>query len=105
MSRNRFRAIKRNIHCADNKNLNLDDRFSMLSPLFNLLDKNFMQFGVFPYNLSIDEQMLPYFGRHSAKMFIKGKPVRFGFKMWCLAGSTGYFFQFGGFSMGVQSLR
>lgn len=53
-----------------------------------------MQFGVFSHNLSIDEEMVPYFGRHSAKMFIRNKPVRFGFKLWCLCSSQGYLYQF-----------
>jgi len=26
------------------------------------------------------------FGRHSIKMFIRGKPIRFGYKIWCLCG-------------------
>ena len=30
--------------------------------------------------------------RHSCKTFIKGKPVRFGFKIWCLCSSNGYLF-------------
>ena len=34
--------------------------------------------------------MVPYFGRHSAKMFIRGKPIRFGYKLWSLCGSDGY---------------
>ena len=34
--------------------------------------------------------MVPYFGRHSAKMFIREKPICFGFKIWCLCGSDGY---------------
>ena len=34
--------------------------------------------------------MVPYFGCHSAKIFIRGKPIRFGFKIWCLCGSDGY---------------
>jgi hypothetical protein len=34
--------------------------------------------------------MVPHFGRHSCKMYIKGKPVRFGFKLWCLCSSEGY---------------
>ena len=34
--------------------------------------------------------MVPYFGRHSAKMFIRAKPIRFGFKILCLCGSDGY---------------
>ena len=45
--------------------------------------------------LSIDEQMVPYFGRHSAKMFIRGKPIRFGYKNWILASSDGYSYKFG----------
>ncbi|KAF2903933.1 hypothetical protein ILUMI_02241 [Ignelater luminosus] len=34
--------------------------------------------------------MVPYYGHHFAKMFIKNKPVRFGFKIWMLCGSDGY---------------
>lgn len=39
-------------------------------------------------------RMVPYFGKHSAKIFMKGKPVRFGFKLWCLCSSDGYLFRF-----------
>ncbi|CAH1990479.1 unnamed protein product [Acanthoscelides obtectus] len=85
MSRNRFQAIKRNIHLSDNSNLDKDDKFSKLRPYLDA-------WGVFAHNLSIYEQMVPYFGRHSCKMFIKGKPVRFGFKQWCLCSSDGYLF-------------
>ena len=38
--------------------------------------------------------MVPYFGLHSAKMFIKGKPVRFGYKVWIMASKTGYIYSF-----------
>jgi DNA excision repair protein ERCC-6 len=64
-----------------------------LRNLFDLLNEKFSQFGIFQINLSIDEQMVRYFGRHSAKMFMKGKPVRFGFKIWCLCSSYGYLFK------------
>ena len=40
--------------------------------------------------MSVDESMLPYFGRHECKQFIRNKPVRFGFKAWVLALVTGY---------------
>ena len=33
--------------------------------------------------------MAPYYGRHSCKQFIRGKPIRFGYKLWVLASSTG----------------
>ena len=29
----------------------------------------------------MDEVMIPYYGRHSAKQYIRGKPIRYGFKV------------------------
>lgn len=58
------------------------------------MNKKFIQFGVFSHYLSIDEQMVPYFGRHYCKMFIRMKPIRFGFKFWCLCFAEGYLFMF-----------
>ena len=55
-----------------------------------MLNLNLVQFGIFHELLSVDESMVPYFVRHSAKMFIKGKSIRFGYKIWCLCGSDGY---------------
>lgn len=57
-----------------------------------MLNERYMQFGIWEEKLSIDEQMVPYFGHHSSKMFIRGKPIRFGYKMWCLCSSYGYLF-------------
>ncbi|KAK9727551.1 Transposase IS4 [Popillia japonica] len=94
MSRNMFRAIKRNLHLADNNALDKSDKFAKVKPVFDIMNKKYLQFDIFSYNLSIDEQMVPYFGRHSAKMYIKGKAVRFGFKIWCLCSSEGYLYQF-----------
>jgi hypothetical protein len=45
---------------------------------------------VFHTELSIDEAMIRYFGHHGAKQFIRGKPVRYGFKEWMLCSSVGY---------------
>lgn len=105
MSRNRFREIKRNLHVSDNSSLDKRDKFSKLRPFIEYLNKKFIQFGIFSHNLSIDEQMVPYFGRHSAKMFIKGKPVRFGFKIWCLCSSNGYLYQFQPYGGATQILN
>ena len=33
--------------------------------------------------------MVPYYGRHSCKQFSRGKPIRFGYKLWVLASSIG----------------
>ena len=40
-------------------------------------------------DLSTDESMVPYYGRHSCKPFIRAKPSRFGYKLWVLASGTG----------------
>ncbi|KAL4126607.1 hypothetical protein QTP88_010819 [Uroleucon formosanum] len=45
-------------------------------------------------NINYDESMIKYFGRHSCKQFIQGKPIRFGYKMWCLNSSDGYLINF-----------
>lgn len=107
MSRNKFRLIKKYIHVSDNALLDKTDKFAKLRPFFDMMNQKFMQFGVFANNLSIDEEMVPYFGRHSAKMFMKGKPVRFGYKLWCLCSASGYLFQFipyGGASIDKSNL-
>lgn len=93
MSRNRFQEIKRYIHLADNSKLDLSDKMAKIRPLSKMLCEKFCQFGYMHKNLSIDESMVKYFGGHSAKQFIRGKPVRFGFKNWMLTSSCGYLYQ------------
>jgi hypothetical protein len=92
MSRQTYRDIKKNLHLVDNSQIPDGDKFYKIRSYIELLNRKFCKFGVFAHNLSIDEQMIPYFGRHSCKMFMKGKPVRFGFKAWCLCSSDGYLF-------------
>jgi len=68
MLKNKFRSIKQNLHLSDNKNLELMDMFAKLRPFFNILNGTFSQFGFFSNNLSIAEEMVSYFGRHSCKI-------------------------------------
>ena len=52
-------------------------------------------YGVFSKHLSFNEQMVQYYGRHFMKQFIRGKPIRFGYKNWAICCSdTGYCFNF-----------
>lgn len=51
------------------------------------------QFGSFcGSNVSVDEQMLSYYGTHTCrpKQFIWNKPVRFGYKAWAMCCEHGY---------------
>lgn len=84
LTRTKFENIKRFLHLCNNKELDTNDRFAKIRQFLSELNRRFLQFGFFHTHLSIDERMIPYFGRHSYKMFIRGKPIRFGFKYWCL---------------------
>ncbi|KAK9754807.1 Transposase IS4 [Popillia japonica] len=51
-------------------------------PLFTLIKQKFQDFAPVIEEHSVDESMISYFGRHGCKQFIKGKPIRYVFKMW-----------------------
>ena len=87
MSRNRFCKIKY-LHAANNQMLK-DSRMAKVAPLYDLLNEKLQSFGAVHEDLSIDESMVPYFGWHSCKQFIRAKPIRFGYKLWVLASATG----------------
>lgn len=42
--------------------------------------------------LSVDKSVIPYYGWHGRKRFIRNKPIRFGYKQWSLASSSGYMY-------------
>lgn len=94
MPRDRFDILVRYVHLCDNNNLDREDKFSKVRPLLCLLNERFLLYFLKEKNLSIDESMIPYYGRHGAKQFIRGKPIRFGYKMWALTTALGYVLQF-----------
>lgn len=93
MSRNRYLEIKRNLHLNDNSKINQRQKTYKIAPLLEKMNNQFLQFGVFAKNISIDEQMIRYYGHHFLKQFIRGKPIRFGFKQWAMCcAETGFCF-------------
>ena len=94
MCRNRFDEIMRYLHLADNTKVDRSDTFAKVRPLVRGLNDRLLAAFPVQQKLSIDESMIPYFGRHGAKQFIRGKPMRFGFKVWCLCTPLGYMVQF-----------
>ncbi|KAM3849818.1 piggyBac transposable element-derived protein 3-like [Diretmus argenteus] len=90
MRRNRFDDVMASVHVVDNTKIT-DDPFYKIRPIFSELNQAYkvMQF---QECLSVDESMIPYYGRHGCKQFIRGKPIRFGFKLWSLASSSGYMY-------------
>lgn len=94
MRRDRFLTIWRYLHCADNNALDPNDKFYKLRPLSDLLRQKFLNYFVPEEDLNYDECMVKYFGKHSCKQFIRGKPIRFGYKIWSLNNKYGYLVNF-----------
>ncbi|CAL1300851.1 unnamed protein product [Larinioides sclopetarius] len=84
------------IHFADNNEAKSqkNDRAFKIRKLITEMNANFQEWGIFDKHLSIDEMMIRYYGHHYFKQYIKGKPIRFGYKMWALCGSNGYCYNF-----------
>ena len=91
MPRQKFRNIKNFFHLVDNLNL-IEGKAAKIKPFYKHLLRQFLNVGsgVFSKNLSIDEEMVPYYGRHSCKIFMKGKPIRVSDKIWMMCSPDGY---------------
>ena len=64
-----------------------------VDPMLTIVRQNIKN-AVFPANwLAVDELMIPFQGRTKHSIKIRGKPIKEGFKMWCL-GFKGYIWTF-----------
>ena len=71
MSRNKFRKREIYLHCCDNTNLDETNKWIKLRRLTESVNEELQQFRMLSSEHSIDEQMVPYFGRYSCKIFIR----------------------------------
>lgn len=94
MRRNKFENILKFLHLADNNNPNLKDKMWNLRPLIDKIQKKNLEHFVPVQDLNYDESMIEYFGRHGCKQCIRRKPIRFGYKVWCINSPKGYLINF-----------
>ncbi|KAJ8928315.1 hypothetical protein NQ314_019127 [Rhamnusium bicolor] len=95
ISRDNFLRIFRNLHFSDNISTDETDRCRKVRSLLDHMSSKFETYvQPLPSVWSLDEAMEPYYGNHHMKQFIKGKPIRFGYKFWCLNRSDGYCIRF-----------
>ena len=92
--RNRFDEIMKYLHLADNISLDPNDKFSKVRPLLDKLNEQCLPNYPPEQTVSIDESMVPYFGRHECNQFMKNKVVKFGYKLWVAAALLGYATEF-----------
>lgn len=95
MPLHRFEEIRRNLHFNDNQSGPKDDRAYKIRRIMDHLNKAFEQALTATKYQAIDEHMVKFKGHNIMKQFIKNKPVKWGFKVWCRCDSeTGYLFEF-----------
>lgn len=96
----RFKALLRTLHLNDNTLAKRPgepgyDRLFKIRPLLDEVLKNSSRLYIPHREVSIDEGMVLFKGRSSYKQYMPQKPVKRGFKVWCLAGSkNGYLHAF-----------
>jgi hypothetical protein len=89
MSRNQFSDHVRFTYFLATVDPDPNDKFWKVRPLFDQLNQTAKQLITQTENVSVDEGMVKYFGPHPLKQYMKGKPHRFGYKIWILASAEG----------------
>lgn len=99
-SSKRFKKITEALHCNDNNQCPTKDspdydKLYKLRPLIDSLNHNISEVYTSSSFLSVDESMIPFKGRSSIKQYMPMKPIKRGYKVWCLADSkTGFINKF-----------
>jgi len=99
-TRDRYLYLFYNVHMVDNSTaLPCDDpshdRLFKIRPLITKLNETFQEAYSPSKNVSVDESMVRFKGRSSLKQYLPMKPIKRGFKIWCLSCSgSGYLLQF-----------
>lgn len=96
MSRNRFDDILSNLHVNDNSTIPLEnkDRTWKLKPMIEKLNTTFGTVYHGTREVSVDESMILFKGRSTMKQYNPMKPVKRGYKIWCLADQRGFIMKF-----------
>nr|CAH7730672.1 unnamed protein product [Callosobruchus chinensis] len=84
----------RYINFADNNKLDTQDKMAKLRPLMNFLKLRFKSRFIPEREIDYDESIIECYGRRGCKQFINGKPIRFGYKAWCINKKSGYLINF-----------
>ncbi|XP_061379920.1 piggyBac transposable element-derived protein 3-like [Danaus plexippus] len=76
MARDRFFELRNNLHLVDNmkKPTNCTDVFYKVRPIYNAIRSRCLEIPL-EKELCVDEQIVPFTGKHSAKQYIKGNLV------------------------------
>ncbi|KAH8041755.1 hypothetical protein HPB51_017575 [Rhipicephalus microplus] len=98
MPRNRFDEVISLFHACNNdtekkKEEDGYDKLYKVRPLLSRLNYNFQGAAKMEDCLAVDEMIVPFKGRHSLKVYMSKKPRKWGYKVWTLAGRSGYVYK------------
>ena len=65
-----------------------------MRPLIDKLNEQCLANYLSEQSVSIDESMVPYFGRQGCKKYMRNKPIKYGYKFWVGETTLGYAIQF-----------
>lgn len=82
MTSNRFFKLKNNLNFVIDKDLNTNDRFWKVRPLYEAIRKYCASLQL-ESTFSVDEQMVPFKGQLNVKQYIKNKPTKWGVQLFC----------------------
>ena len=80
---NRWEAIKKSLHINNNEGQEQDPLYG-IRPLVTHLTSKLVSIPM-SEKLTIDEQMVPFKGRHRLKQYLPSKPKKWGYKILILA--------------------
>ena len=99
LSRNRFESLIYFLHVVtqedEEKFKNDKDKLAKVHPLSDHINKKSSMYCQPEKEISVDERMVRSKARFSFKQYIRNKPTKWGFKLWCLCNSSnGYTIKF-----------
>ena len=105
MSIKKFEEIKKFIHFVDNNKItNNNDKLKKIRPLMDQLKNKFNKINK-EEKMSVDEQIIPFKGRSSLKQYNPQKPHKWGYKMFILAGVSGFCYDFEFYAGGQNNMK
>lgn len=99
MGVNQFAKIMELLHYNDNNLIpaNNSEEYNKcykIQPLVDYIREKFFETVIPETYVAVDEQVVPFKGASSLKRYLPKKPTRYGYKLWALAGVSGYVYTF-----------
>ena len=89
-SRDRFKALLAFIH-VDDPDSDTTDRLCKVRYVYEQVQKASCRYWQPRQHVSLDERMIRFKGRHAMKVYLKNKPVKWGFKSYALCDSSNHY--------------